>query len=104
MLAATAMVACPEYSDVWAFVRGRQTRPTPLRWQSLPMVQHGICPTTMKYMLLARTRFLAGFFREAFSIPVNRSFRPRAGPGCSTRFLVPLPKTNRRVDTALGRF
>ncbi len=68
------------------------------------MVHHGICQMTMKCMLLARTRFLERFFREVFSIPVNRSFRTRARRGCSARFLVPIPKINGRVDTVTRPF
>jgi len=66
------------------------------------MVRDGICQLTIKCMLLARTRFLERFFREAFSIPVNRSFRTRARRACSARFLVPIPKTNGRVNIGLG--
>jgi len=66
------------------------------------MVRHGICQMTIKCMLLARTRFLERFFREAFSIPVSRSFRTRARHTCFARFLVPIPKTNGRVNIVLG--
>jgi hypothetical protein len=66
------------------------------------MVRHGICQMTIKCTLLARTRFLERFFREAFSIPVNPSFRTRAPRPFSARFLVPIPEANGRVNTVLG--
>ena len=46
----------------------RQADPTDYAALAEIVVRHGICQMTMKCMLLARTRFLERFCREAFSI------------------------------------
>ena len=95
-------ISCSRCSDAWPLIPAGRTRPTTLRWPRLPMVHHGICQMTMKCMPSPRTQSLERFFPEVFSILAKRFFRPRVPQRCSARFLAPIPRTNRRVDTVLG--